>query len=457
MPRTDSRATSEPRLIAPWEHVFERVATPFDEFLRRQTTAGLLLMAMTVVALLIANTGIRPHYEALLHTHLVIGIGAYRLDLSLHHWINDGLMTLFFFVVGLEIKREFIAGELADWRNAMLPIVAAIGGMLAPALLYSAVNHGTRGAAGWGIPMATDIAFAISALVILGKRVPKALVIFLVTLAIVDDLGAVAVIALFYTDSIATLPLTVAGAALAIGAVFNLFGIQRALPYAMVGVVMWTAMLASGVHATIAGVLTAFTIPARPKIKPHHFARQLQELAADYRQYPVGADHQLHEEQKGIIQNVTDTARAVQPLLQRSEHLLHLPVSLLVLPLFALANAAISLDVGTLRDALASPIALGVMIGLVGGKVIGITLFAWLAIRAGIARPPRDANIGQIAGVGLLGGIGFTMSIFISELAFRHAPADALDAKVGILFASLIAGFAGFIVLHRLGGRRLKK
>jgi NhaA family Na+:H+ antiporter len=393
----------------------------------------------------------------LLHTHLVIGIGAYRLDLSLHHWINDGLMALFFFVVGLEIKREFIAGELADWRNAMLPIVAAIGGMLVPALLYTAINHGTDAAAGWGIPMATDIAFAISALVILGNRVPKALVIFLVTLAIVDDLGAVAVIALFYTDNIATLPLAVAGAALGIGAVLNLSGVQRALPYAIVGVVMWMAMLASGVHATIAGVLTAFTIPARPKLKPEHFALRLRELAEEYRQHPVSAGHQLHEEQKGIIQSVTVTARAVQPLLQRSEHLLHLPVSLLVLPLFALANAAIPLDVTALRDALTSPIALGVIIGLVGGKVIGITLFSWLAIRAGIARPPRDASIAQIAGVGLLGGIGFTMSIFISELAFRHSPADALDAKVGILFASLIAGFAGFIVLHRLGGRWLKK
>lgn len=440
-----------PRLYAPWERAFDKLATPFEEFLHRQTSAGLLLLVTTAIALILANTVWFVQYQQLLQTHLVVGVAAYRIDLSLHHWINDGLMALFFFVVGLEIKREFIAGELADWRNAMLPIVAAVGGMIVPALLYTAINHDTAGAAGWGIPMATDIAFAISALVVLGARVPKALVIFLVTLAIVDDLGAVAVIALCYTDAIATLPLAIAVAALACAAALNLAGVHRPIPYAIAGVVMWAAMLASGVHATIAGVLIAFAIPALPKIQPRYFARQLRALADAYDKFPASADHQLHEEQKGVIQNVSDTARSVQPLLQRSEHLLHLPVSLLVLPVFALANAAIPLEWSGLRASLASPVALGVIVGLVVGKALGITLFAWLAIRTGIARHPRDASMGQIAGVGLLGGIGFTMSIFISELAFRNSPADMLDAKVGILFASLIAGIAGYIVLYRLG------
>lgn len=259
------------KLYAPWEKTFKKVATPFEHFLHAQTTTGLVLMLMTIVALILANSPLADAYVHFFHTKINIDIGSWTLSHSLHHWINDALMAIFFFIVGLEIKREILVGELSNIKVAMLPILAAIGGMVLPALIYISINSGGEGVNGWGIPMATDIAFAISALVLLGNRVSPALVTFLVALAIVDDLGAVAVIALFYTEQINMIPLSLALASFLVLVSFNRFGIHATLPYFIVGSIMWLFMLESGVHATIAGVIAAMAIPSKPKFRPLDF------------------------------------------------------------------------------------------------------------------------------------------------------------------------------------------
>ena len=320
------------RLYAPWEKTFERISTPFEHFLHAQTTTGLILVVMTVLALVLANSPLNEAYAHFFHMYIEFNVGSWELKHSLHHWINDGLMAIFFFIIGLEIKREVTAGELADMKAAILPILAAIGGMVFPALIYISINAGGEGASGWGIPMATDIAFAISALVLLGKRVPPALVTFLVALAIVDDLGAVMVIALFYTDTINMMALGLAGLSFFILIVFNRFGIHAILPYFIVGLFMWFFMLESGVHATIAGVLVALAIPSTPKKAPVTFSEDTKQLLDEYEKYPVATDHVMHEKQKAILNNIKDKIDAVGTPAARLEHDLHLPVALIIIP-----------------------------------------------------------------------------------------------------------------------------
>ncbi|HHT00611.1 MAG TPA: Na+/H+ antiporter NhaA, partial [Thiomicrospira sp.] len=410
-----------------------------------------VLMGMTIVALILANSPFAEAYAHLFHTHLTISLGAFTIDHTLHHWINDGLMALFFFVIGLEIKREVLSGELSEPKNAMLPIFAAIGGVIAPALIYYYINFGLPSQNGWGIPMATDIAFAISALVLLGRYVPIALVTFLVALAIVDDLIAVTVIALFYTDQINTLSLLMAFVTFGVLILFNRFGINKPLPYFLVGGIMWLFMLDSGVHATIAGVLTALAIPHKPKFNPQFFDEHMTKLTEQFKTHPVGDNHQLHDEQKAVLHHMEDSVHAVQAPLNRLEHDFHLPVSLIVIPLFALANAGIALQFDGMQEMVLEPVTLGVMTGLIFGKVIGIAGFAFLAIKLGLASMPKHTTMNQIFGVSFLGGIGFTMSIFIAELAWYGADGGAqmlLEAKTGILFASLFAGIVGFIWLR---------
>jgi NhaA family Na+:H+ antiporter len=374
-------------------------------------------------------------------------VGSWKLSHSLHHWINDGLMAIFFFIIGLEIKREITAGELSNLKVAILPILAAIGGMVFPAAIYMAINNGTDGANGWGIPMATDIAFAISALVLLGKRVPAALVTFLVALAIVDDLGAVLVIAIFYTETINMLPLGLAGAMFAVMLIFNRLGIHMILPYFVVGLFMWFFMLESGVHATIAGVLAALTIPSTPKDTPVTFADDTKEMIAEYERYPVATDHVIHEKQKAILNNIKDKIDAVGTPSARLEHALHLPVALLVIPIFALANAGIAIDFGSLGNTVVEPVSLGIIAGLILGKVIGIFGVSWVAIKLKIARLPANSKMSQIFGVAFLGGIGFTMSIFVADLAFINSPELIFQSKVGVLVASLFSGLFGYFWL----------
>jgi NhaA family Na+:H+ antiporter len=438
------------------EQSFQRIVTPFEEFIHEETTSGLLLMACTLAALVLANSQWAHAYHEVLHTHLVIGLGPWTLDHTVHHWINDGLMSLFFFVVGLEIKRELLVGELSDPRQAVLPVVAALGGMLVPAGLYALLNAGGAGEAGWGIPMATDIAFAVGILSLLGKRVPPALLTFLVALAIVDDLGAVAVIALFYTDQLVLEALFMAAGLFMLLLGFNVLGIRRPLPYFVVGGFIWLAMLESGVHATIAGILVAWTIPARSRFSPEHFSHLVRRLMTRYDEQRArsrdGKCTLIEDEaqRRAMVQTLENGVHMMETPLQRLEHGFHMPVAYIVIPLFALANAGIPIHVSELPTAVTHPITLGVMIGLVLGKLVGIAGVSILAVRLGIGRLPAGASVQHIIGVGLLGGVGFTMSIFIAELGFRGEEQTLVMAKTGILLASLLAGVAGYLWLRRL-------
>jgi len=436
------------RIYAPWERAFKKVATPFEHFIHAQTTTGMILMFMTLLALILANSPLSEGYTHFFHTEIDLTVGSWKLSHSLHHWINDGLMAIFFFIIGLEIKREVLVGELSNLKVAILPILAAVGGMIFPAVIYFLMNMGTDAQAGWGIPMATDIAFAISALVLLGKRVPPALVTFLVALAIVDDLGAVLVIAIFYTEQIHFVPLLLAGGTFLILVAFNRFGIRMILPYFVIGLLMWFFMLESGVHATIAGVIAAMAIPSMPKLTPSDFTRDTRNLLDEYDNYPEKSNYILHEQQKAILINIQDRIDAIGTPASRLERGLHLPVALVVIPLFALANAGISIDFSSIGTTLMEPVSLGIMFGLVLGKVLGIFGVAWVAIKLKFAELPKESSMSQIFGVAFLGGIGFTMSIFVADLAFTNAPELVFQAKIGILTASLLAGLIGYIWLR---------
>ena len=432
---------------APWEKAFERISTPFENFIHAQTTSGLVLIFVTILALLFANTPLVEFYTHLIHTNITFNVGDWKISHSIQHWINDGLMAIFFFMVGLEIKREVLIGELSTLKVATLPILSAIGGMVLPALIYLSINEGTPSANGWGIPMATDIAFAISALVLLGNRVSPALVTFLVALAIVDDLGAVLVIALFYTNEINILALFLSGLSFITMIALNRFGIRAILPYFIVGLSLWFFMLESGIHATIAGVLAAMTIPSKAKLAPLTFTHSIKNLLDKYDNYPIATDNTIHDKQKAILRNIQDKIDAVGSPATKLERELHLPVSLLVIPIFALCNAGITIDLSSLDSTLNSPTALGVIFGLVFGKVLGIAGVAWLAIKLKIATLPTNSTMKQIFGVAFLGGIGFTMSIFVADLAFVGNETLIYQAKISILLASLTSGLIGYFWL----------
>jgi len=436
------------RLYAPWEKKFKKIATPFEHFLHAQTTTGMVLMFMTVLALILANSPLSEIYEHFFHMKIDFKVGSWELSHSIHHWINDGLMAIFFFIIGLEIKREVLAGELSNIKVAMLPILSALGGMILPALIYLGVNFGGDGAGGWGIPMATDIAFAISALVLLGKRVSPALVTFLVALAIVDDLGAVIVIAIFYTEQIQFLPLGLAGLMFVVMILFNRLGIRMILPYFIVGLFMWFFMLESGVHATIAGVIAALAIPSKPKRASTDFVEYNKALLDEYDKYPICDEYILHEKQKAILLNIQDSIDGVHSPAARLEHDLHFPIALVIIPLFALANAGIAIDFSSIFETIMTPVSLGIIAGLVVGKVLGIFGVAWIAIKSGIASLPEGSTMSQLFGVAFLGGIGFTMSIFVADLAFVGNETLIFQAKVGILAASLFAGVFGYFWLR---------
>lgn len=435
--------------LAPWEKSFDKILTPFEEFIHRQTTSGLLLMGTAVLALFLANGPLATAYEHLIHTVASLNVGNWKLEMSLHHWINDGLMALFFFVVGLELKREMLVGELAKIRNAALPIGAAIGGMVVPALIYFAINPEGSAARGWGIPMATDIAFAIGALALLAGRVPKALITFLVALAIVDDLGAVLVIALFYTKSIALVPLMIAGVMFILLLGLNMSGVRKTMPYFIIAVFLWYALMQSGVHATLAGILGALSVPAVPKYNPERFSANVRELMLRFdASHEPGKSIMTNDKLRAVVQTLENGVHSVEAPLQRLEHVWHMPVAYLVIPIFALANAGIALDFSTLGETFAHPVMLGVALGLVLGKFVGITGVCWLMLKLDVAVLPKDTRFTQIAGVSLLAGIGFTMSIFVAQLGFEGQENLLLMAKTGILAASLLAGVTGFIWLY---------
>jgi NhaA family Na+:H+ antiporter len=440
---------TEKEYVAPWEKAFSKVLTPLEEFIHRQSTSGILLMLSAIVALYLANSQWNEVYHHLLEMPFTIGVPGFQLSKSLHHWINDGLMALFFFVIGLELKREILVGELANLKQALLPIIAAVGGILVPVLIYISINPEGHALNGWGIPMATDIAFALGTLALLGKRIPKNLLTFLVAVAIVDDLGAVMVIALFYTETINILPLATAAAMLGILVAFNLGGIRRPLPYILLGVVLWIAMLMSGVHATLAGIFLAFTIPMRPKYDPERFLSHIDEMVGQIkRAYRREENIVINEELRSRVQALGKGVRLVQAPAQIMEQKMHLPSAYIIIPIFSLANAGIPIDWASFSSIVAHPVSVGIVAGLVVGKLVGIAGFSWVAVKLGLTSLPHDLNFKHIAGVGLMGGIGFTMSIFIAELGFAHSAEDLLMAKTGIFLASILAGVSGFLWLY---------
>ena len=411
------------------------VARPVREFLRVESAGSVLLLAATVVALLWVNLpvdGWASGYDHFWHTPLTIELGDWRIEESLQHWVNDGLMTLFFFVVGLEIKDELVHGDLRDPRTAALPIVAAVGGMVVPALLYVAIAGGGDAGAGWGIPMATDIAFAVGVLGVLGRRIPSAARLFLLTLAIVDDIGAILVIAVFYTDDLALGWLALALGLLAVMAVLRVLRVWAIPVYVVLGVGVWFALLESGVHATLAGVAIGLLTPAVALLRP--------EVATEYAADAL-RDNDLDADELRRLRFLVGES---VPVVERLQARLHPVSSYLVLPVFALANAGVALD--GLGDAVTSPVGLGVGVGLVVGKPLGIALACFVAIRLGIGRMPAATSWAQLIGVGAVAGIGFTVSLFIAGLSFAD-PALTDDAKVGILLASALAAVVGVVVL----------
>ncbi|HEX6816223.1 MAG TPA: Na+/H+ antiporter NhaA [Gemmatimonadaceae bacterium] len=426
----------------------ERLVGPFHRFAQTESASGLVLLACTALALLWSNSAWSDSYTHLWEQTVTVGGAGWGLSMTLQHWINDGLMAVFFFLVALEIKREFLVGDLASVRHAALPIAAALGGMVVPAMLYAVLNHGTGGARGWGIPMATDIAFALGVLALVGPRVPAGLRVLLAALAIVDDLGAVLVIALFYTASLGWDNLVVAAGIVALLATCNVAGVRHGAVYALLGVALWLALLHSGVHATIAGVLLAVVVPVRTRIDEDEFLLRGREALDDFERACGPATTVLSNpaQQEAIarLEQLGDQAQAPLVMLEQQ---LRTPVAFVIMPLFALANAGVALG-GHARAAFATPVTIGVMLGLVLGKPIGITLFSWLAVRSRMAALPTGVSWRAVHSLSWIGGIGFTMSLFIAGLAFGASPLLE-SAKLGILSSSVIAGIIGWTLLRR--------
>lgn len=390
----------------------EKALSRIQKFMQMEASAGLVLMGVAVLAMIFANTGLAGLYTSVLDTNIRVGIGSFEISKPALLWINDGLMAIFFFLIGLEIKREVLLGELSSFDKAILPIFAAIGGMAVPGLVYVAINWGTpENLVGWAIPAATDIAFALGVLALLGTRAPVALKVFLLAVAIIDDLGAIIIIAIFYTSELSTNALTFSMLGFAAAVALNRMGIQRIAPYIIIGVIMWVFVLKSGVHATLAGVLIALTIP-------------LKEKNGD------------------------------KALLYKVEHALHPWVAYMILPIFAFANAGVSLTGLSVSD-LTQPLTFGIAAGLFLGKQIGVVAATWIAVKSGIAKLPEGINWLHLYGVACLTGIGFTMSLFVGSLAFGAD--DAMNAvRLGVIFGSVLSGILGFVVLRSMAAKPVK-
>lgn len=419
------------------------VLLPAERFIHSETISGALLVVCAIVALAWANSPWAGSYFSLRELPISLQIGSYAIALDLQHWINDGLMAVFFFVVALEIKRELAHGDLADPRKAALPVAAAVGGMVLPAGLYLALNLGRAGAHGWGIPMATDIAFAVAILALLGRRVPAALRMFLLTFATTDDVGSILIIAINYT---AHFSVTAMGAALAIlGLMLAMrwLGFRSFVAYVLPALAFWVAMFESGVHATIAGVILGAITPAKSPGRKRTFVAAVRSTLPDVRD---ALDPEDAEKNEVILGRIEELARATESPLARLERMVHPWTSYLVLPVFALANAGVALSGEFIRQAFTSPVTLGVMAGLLIGKAVGVSGFSWLAIRLGWAALPAGVGWRHIIGAALIGGVGFTVALFITGLAFTDEVLVE-EAKVGVLAASLLAAVAGYLFL----------
>jgi NhaA family Na+:H+ antiporter len=412
-----------------------RVAQPLRDFLAIEAAGSVVLIVAALVALVWANSPWSDSYDAFWHSVVTIDLGPLHLEETLQHWVNDALMVLFFFVVGLEIKYEMVHGDLRDPRTAALPIIGAFGGMVVPAGLYLLVAGGGDASAGWGIPMATDIAFALGVVGVLGRRIPSAARLFLLTLAIVDDIGAIVVIAVFYTADLDLVWLAVGLALLALMVVMRRLRIWAIWAYVVVGVVVWFAVLQSGVHATLAGVAIALITPAHPLLN--------EDVARSYAQEAL-RDRSLDPDELSRLRFLLGESVPVVERLQSSLH----PLSAYVaLPVFALANAGVDLGGGVIGEAIGAPVAMGIVLGLVVGKPVGVLLSCWLAVRFRVARLPEETGWSIMLGVGAVAGIGFTVSLFIAGLSFPDSELLTEEAKVGILGASLVAALAGVAVL----------
>lgn len=423
------------------------VIDPMKRFINNSTTSGIVLFSAAGLALILANSPWKEEYHHLWHTIFSIGFGDFVVAKDLHHWINDGLMAVFFFVIGLELKREIVAGELSNPKNAIMPLVAAVGGMVVPALVYLAFNPTGPASSGWGIPMATDIAFALGILYLFGDRVPLSLKIFLTALAIADDIGAVLVIAFFYTSNIDFVNLLTGVAFMVVLVVANLTGVRNTIFYGIIGIGgLWLAFLMSGVHATIAGVLAAFTIPANVKVSEKTYSEVLSSLLDSFRNAKPNKLRTVTNEQFHILENIQKFSNSALTPLQRLEHKMHPLVAFGVMPIFALANAGVTLDNNFLTH-FVSPVAIGIMAGLLIGKLIGIMGAVWLVRKMGWADLPEGLRMPHMWGAAFLASIGFTMSLFITELAFRD-PDLVMQAKIGVLAVSIFCSLAGYMIIN---------
>jgi Na+:H+ antiporter, NhaA family len=424
-----------------------RLIRPFRQFAEWQAGGGVTLLIAAAIAMLIANSAWHGPVEAFWETPVALSFGASTFALTMREWISDGLMAVFFLLVGLEIKSELLVGELSTVRTASLPLAAALGGMIVPAVIFTAFNYSSPGAPGWGIPTATDIAFALGVLALLGSRVPPALTVFLAALAIADDLGAVLIISLFYGHAPNDTWLMYAAGFVALLIAANAAGVAWKSVYALLGIGLWYCVLRSGVHSTVAGVVLALIIPARSRIEPARFEEEARQRLGEF-EFATGDDDRPVLSNGGQQRALAALERAIedaQPPLAQLRHVLHVPVSFWIMPLFALANAGVSFGSSGGAAPLLGPVSLGVSLGLIFGKPIGILLATWIATRFGAALP-AGATWATIAGVACLGGIGFTMSLFVAGLAFPASPLIA-QAKVGIVAASLVAGVIGASVV----------
>lgn len=425
--------------------IAKAILSPFERFLKRQSATGILLLVAAIIAMVWSNSSYANEYFAFWHKDFTVGFGNFKIAEPLLVWVNDGLMAIFFFVVGLEIKREVLAGELSTVKDVVLPLTAAIGGMVVPALLFILIVGNSNLAQGWGIPMATDIAFSLGILSLLGSKVPLGLKVFLTALAIVDDIGAILIIAFFYSNDIQWGYLEAAGGLLLLLLLFNYFNVRNVAFYLLVGLFLWFCFLKSGVHPTVAGVLIALTIPAKRKIKMQDFVEKTNSSLLKFKKadWP-DSKIVLGKEQISALEYIAESAKKVQSPVQSLEKLLSNVTANVVMPIFALANASIVI-VGNELDLL-NKVTIGTGLGLLVGKVIGVSLFSWLPVRLGWAQLPTGVSWTQILGVGFLAGIGFTMSLFITNLAYVDA-AVINASKIGIVIGSVLAGIIGFIIL----------
>jgi len=434
----------------------DRVREGFGEFLHLEVSGSLMLLAATVVALVITNSSAAEWWAGLWHTEIGLSVGTAEFSQSALHWLDDGLMALFFFVVGLEIKREILVGELSSVRKAALPVLAAVGGMVGPALVYTLFNYGTEGARGWGVPMATDIAFALGIMAMLGSRVPTSLKIFMAALAIADDIGAVIVIAIFYTAQVLPIWLLVAMGLMLFIVLFNVLGVESPIPYWIFGSAVWFAMYNSGIHATIAGVMVALAVPTGSRMQPMEFVDWARRKIDEIAQHDVPGEHVLQTpHQQHCAQEIQAEARWIQAPLQRMEHAI-LPVStFIILPLFALGNAGVSFRGLDISGLVTEPVSLGIFFGLIAGKQLGIFGATWAAVKLGLADLPSGVRWMHIWGASALGGVGFTMALFIAGLAFRVGFLQS-EAKLAILITSIVAGVIGYVILRKAGSEAVE-